>query len=127
MISHDQLKLMKPTGILMNTARASLVDGHALYLALANASIEGAAFDGYYEEPVPSPQEDKYGLLRLADDKFILSQHIGASTFDVQELMYTMAVKSVISFFGDSPIRHLVNPEYAKCASGLLGRKANGN
>jgi phosphoglycerate dehydrogenase-like enzyme len=62
LIGAPQLRLMKPTAILVNVARAEVVDGAALYRALADGAIAGAALDVWYRYPttaeptLPAPQ-----------------------------------------------------------------------
>jgi phosphoglycerate dehydrogenase-like enzyme len=50
-IGPEQLRLMKPTAFLINVARAQIVDEAALYEALANRAIAGAALDVWYRYP----------------------------------------------------------------------------
>lgn len=51
LIGEEQLELMKPTAILVNVARAQIVDEDALYVALAERRIAGAALDVWYRYP----------------------------------------------------------------------------
>jgi len=75
MISSEELKLMKRNAFLINTARAEIVDENALRKALLNKQIAGAALDVFHTD---SPQ------LR-AIKNVILTPHVGAQTFEVQE------------------------------------------
>lgn len=84
MINKERLLKMKPTAYLVNTARGGLVDEDALYEALKNNRIAGAAQDVLSKEP---PVDCK--LLKL--DNFILTSHIGGYTAEAIE---RMAVKS---------------------------------
>lgn len=81
MINDDAFSLMKPSTILINTSRGELVDEEALYKALNNAKINGAAQDVFSSEP---PDKDNK-LLKL--DNFILTSHIGAFTNEAVEKM----------------------------------------
>jgi len=54
MIGEKEFRLMKPTAIFINTARAGLVDENALLNALRNGTIRGAGLDVYLQEPLPS-------------------------------------------------------------------------
>ena len=75
MIGAEQLGLMKPTAILLNTARGFCVDESALVEALQRDRIAGAALDAFEYEPlaVDSP-------LRTLGDKVLLSPHMISAT-----------------------------------------------
>ena len=56
LLGHEQLRAMKPTAILVNVARADIIDEDALYEALAQRRIAGAALDVWYRYPAgPEP------------------------------------------------------------------------
>ena len=76
MIGERQLTLMKPTSILVNVARGNIVDETALYEALKNKRISGAALDVWSKEPVPRDNP----LLTL--ENIIATPHISAGTRD---------------------------------------------
>lgn len=76
MIGQQQLALMKPTAVLVNTARSGLVDEKALTRALAERRIMGAALDVFDVEPLPA----EHPLLKL--DNVTLVPHIAGSTID---------------------------------------------
>jgi D-3-phosphoglycerate dehydrogenase / 2-oxoglutarate reductase len=69
MIGTQEFSLMKSSAFLINVARAAIVDRDALYTALANRKIAGAAFDVFWEEP--ADPNDR--LLKL--DNFVLTPH----------------------------------------------------
>lgn len=104
MIGKVELSLMKSTAVLVDSARAEIVDGHALYDALANGRISSAAFDAYYTEPLPKPEEDKYKLMSLPNDKFILTPHNAYNSSDAVEAMEKMVIESLEdAFLGRKP------------------------
>ena len=74
MIGPKELKLMKTSAYLINVARAHIVNEKALYLALTNKEIAGAAFDVYWHETA-DPNDN---MLKL--DNFILTPHIAGWT-----------------------------------------------
>jgi glyoxylate reductase len=111
-LTATQLALMRPDAILVNTARASIVDGHALREALTSGVIAAAAFDGYYAEPVPAPEVDEYRLLSLPDEKFVLTPHSAALTDRANERMSWMAARSVVSFFTTGDDDFVTNPGF---------------
>lgn len=68
------LGLMKPSAILVNTSRGEIVDEKALYKALVDKKIAGAALDVYSQEPLPV--DSPFRKL----DNCLLTPHIGAAT-----------------------------------------------
>jgi D-3-phosphoglycerate dehydrogenase len=89
MVGAAQLKSMKPTAYLINTARGALVDEVALYDALAQKQIAGAALDVFNEEP---PKDSP--LLQL--ENLVITPHIGAHTNEAIERMGVMAAGNVL-------------------------------
>jgi phosphogluconate 2-dehydrogenase/gluconate 2-dehydrogenase len=114
MIGRDQLARMKASAILINIARPGLVDGKALYGALANNRIRAAAFDGYYmSKPYPrTPEEDPCGLLSLPDDKFLCTPHTASRSLKVWDDLFDCAAENLIEFFSTGNCRNIVNPGY---------------
>ncbi|MCI8327778.1 MAG: 2-hydroxyacid dehydrogenase [Lachnospiraceae bacterium] len=76
LINKERLALMKKTAYLINTARSGLVDEEALYEALKNYQICGAAIDVFDEEP---PGKD-YPLVTL--DNVTITPHLAGGTVD---------------------------------------------
>jgi D-3-phosphoglycerate dehydrogenase len=76
LIGQNEISLMKPTAYLINTARAGIVDYQALYEALRNNTIAGAALDVFPEEPLPLTQP----LLEM--DNVTITSHMAGSTVD---------------------------------------------
>jgi D-3-phosphoglycerate dehydrogenase / 2-oxoglutarate reductase len=88
MIGKKQLEAMKPTAYVINVARGGLIDEEALFDALSNNVIAGAALDVFVNEPpVNSP------LLGLPN--LITTPHLGASTEEAQEKAGISVAKSV--------------------------------
>ena len=77
LISDKEFSQMKPSAFVINCARGGIVDEEALYKALKNKKIAGAALDVYSKEP---PLESK--LLEL--ENLITTPHLGASTEEAQ-------------------------------------------
>jgi len=76
LIGATQLALMKPTSVLVNTARSGLIDQQALVAALRQKQIMGAALDVFDCEPL----EPGHPLTRL--DNVTLTPHLAGSTID---------------------------------------------
>jgi D-3-phosphoglycerate dehydrogenase len=88
-IGSEELELMKEDALLINTARKDLVDENALYKALRDGKIKGAAFDTFeIDADLKSP------LLEL--ENFIGSPHAGAATYESIQRMADIAAKEVI-------------------------------
>lgn len=89
-IDEEEFNIMKNTAYIINTSRGGIINENALYNALKNKKIAGAALDAFEEEP---PLNSK--LFEL--DNVILSPHCGASTKEATDRMGIMAVEGLIS------------------------------
>ena len=89
MIGEAQLRAMKHTAYLVNTARGELVDETALVRALREGWIAGAASDTFVDEP-PT------GSPLLALDNFVASPHTGAATCESVHRMAVMAARNTV-------------------------------
>ncbi len=76
MIGAEELALMKPSAILVNTARGPVIDEKALYKALTSGTIAGAGLDVFDQEPPPADNP----LFTL--DNVTLSAHLAGPTFE---------------------------------------------
>ncbi len=104
MIGAKEMALMKPTAFLVNTARGGLVDEQALYEALRERRLAGAAFDVFEQEP---PGESP--LLQL--DNFIATPHIGSATVQTARRMGWMAAQNALAVLEGRRPEGVVNPE----------------
>lgn len=105
LIGEKEIRLMKETSILINTARASLVDYAALYEALKDHRILGAALDVYPEEPV-NPDSP---LLKL--DNVTLTPHLAGTTQEVPLNGVKIVVEDVWRYLNGETVKHLLNSE----------------
>ncbi len=99
MISTREFGLMKPTAILINTARGNLVDEAALAEALKSGRIGGAGFDVLAEEP---PREGS-PLLELDLPNFILTPHVAWSSREAMQTLADQLVDNVEAFVAGRP------------------------
>jgi len=92
LIDRDELKLMKPTAILINTARGPVVNEKVLIEALQNRWIYGAGLDVYEFEPHISQE-----LLEL--DNVVLAPHNGTATIEARNEMSRFVSQNIIRYF----------------------------
>jgi glyoxylate reductase len=90
LIGAGQLAAMKPTAILINTARGPIVDEAALVEALRGGRIAAAGFDVYEHEPQLSP-----GLTELPN--VVLLPHLGSATTATRQRMSQMTAENVLA------------------------------
>jgi len=106
-VGKKELALMKPTAYLINTSRGSNVDIKALYKALKEKRIAGAAVDVYNEEPKVEGAEFRSELSDL--DNVILSSHLGASTIEAQQETSMEIARVVIGYLQGGDFTNSVN------------------
>jgi glyoxylate reductase len=93
---------MKPSAILINTARGPIVDQAALSAALHSGQIAGAALDVTDPEPLPAGDP-----LWQAPNLLILP-HIGSATFSARERMTEIAVENLLAGLAGDTMPHPV-------------------
>lgn len=102
MIDSPQLAMMKPTAVLINTARGSLINEQALIETLRMKKIFGAGLDVFENEPHISPE-----LLQL--DNAVLSPHNGTGTMDARIESTRYALQNIINHFEGRQVLSPVN------------------
>jgi D-3-phosphoglycerate dehydrogenase / 2-oxoglutarate reductase len=108
MITAELIAAMKPTAFFLNLARAQLVDNDALYQALKEKKIAGAAFDVFQSEP-PRPDEPFIHL-----DNVIVTPHLGGATHDVVRHQTDIVLDDIAAFLAGRKPRYCVNPKVLK-------------
>jgi D-3-phosphoglycerate dehydrogenase len=93
--------LMKPTAILVNTARGPIVDEAALIEALSSRRIAGAGLDVFAQEPLP----DDHPLRALPNA--VLTPHLGYNVEEFFSIAYPDTVENIAAFLAGEPIRVL--------------------
>ena len=91
LINKEHYKKMKPTTIIINTARGNIIDENDLNIALNNNIIAGAAIDVYSKEPA------KENIL-FNNPKIILTPHIAAATAEAQIIVAEMVANQICKF-----------------------------
>ena len=102
LIDAQRLSLMKPSAILINTARGDVVDNQALIAALRHRTIAAAGLDVYEGEPQLDP-----GFLEL--DNVVLLPHLGSAATETRIAMGMKVIDNVEAFFrGESPPNRVI-------------------
>jgi glyoxylate reductase len=100
LIDAAALAAMKPTAILVNTARGGLVDPRALRAALDSGALAAAALD--VTDPEPLPPDDPL----LEAPRLIVAPHIGSATHRTRERMAALAVDNLLAALEGRPMPH---------------------
>ncbi len=111
LIGKKELNQMKKTAYLINTSRGPVVDEQALYQALVEGKIRGAALDVFDQEPISADNP----LLKLKN--VVLTPHIGSATLETRTRMAVLAAQNTVKALNNETPPHLINPkvlEYKK-------------
>jgi lactate dehydrogenase-like 2-hydroxyacid dehydrogenase len=104
LIGAQQLRMMKPTAILVNTSRGPVVDEAALAEALDQRVIAGAGIDVFEREPQVEPL-----LLKL--ENVVLAPHIASASVDTRRKMSIMAAENAVAALEGRRPPNLLNAE----------------
>ena len=104
LIGARELRLMKPTAILVNSTRGGVIDDAALVEALRSGVIRAAGLDVFENEPRLNPE-----FLRL--DNVVLMPHIGSSTEATRRAMAMTAARNLVAALSGGRPPNLLNPE----------------
>lgn len=110
MINRETLALMKPTAVIVNTARGNIIDEDALYEALKTGQIAGAGLDVFAKEPLPLDCP----LLTL--ENAVITPHVSSQTIESLWNIYKMAIDISADFFAGIDSPHILNRDYAEHA-----------
>jgi glyoxylate reductase len=103
LISTKELKQMKKTAFLINTARGGIIDQNALLSALKEGEIAGAGLDVTEPEPLPKDHE----LLTL--NNVIITPHIGSASYQTRSQMAIIAAQNLLVGLQGLPLAYCVN------------------
>jgi len=99
LVGAHEIALMKKTAILVNTARAAIVDETALITALNQRRIAGAGLDVYSKEPLPADAP----ILKAPNT--VLTPHLGYVTRETYEVYFPQALEDIEAWLKGVPIR----------------------
>ncbi len=105
MITSDELAMMKPGAVLVNTSRGPVVDEKALYHSLKSGHLGGAGLDVFRREPVSL----KNPLLQLSN--VVVTPHIGSATIAARDRMAQICAENLIAALKGTTPQYVVNPE----------------
>lgn len=102
LIGRKELGMLKPTARIINCARGGLIDEDALFKALEEGQLAGAALDVFSQEPLKdSPL--------LKSDKVVLTPHLGASTQEAQVGVAVDVANQILAVLRGQPAMYAVN------------------
>ena len=110
LIGTPEFALMKPTAIIVNTARGPVIDEEALVEALKTGRIGGAGLDVFEHEPNVHP-----ALLQM--EQVVLAPHIASASVVTRERMATLAAANCIAGLAGQIPPNLLNPDVLRKAS----------
>jgi glyoxylate reductase len=103
-ISTRELRLMKKTAFLINTARGPIVNEAALVRALTRKQIAGAGLDVFEHEPKIDPALKKMSNV-------VLTPHLGSAVSEVREEMANIVVDNILALLAGNKLPNCVNPQ----------------
>ncbi len=102
MIGAEQFKQMKSSAMLINAARGPVIDEAALYDALINHEIAGAALDVYEKEPHVA---DGFKSLK----NVVLTPHIGNATVEARDAMAEIVAQNTVAMDQGNKPKYIIN------------------
>jgi len=119
LIGARELAIVKPTVRIINCARGGIIDEKALYEAVEEGRVAGAAIDVFAEEPARES-------ILFKSDKILVTPHLAASTAEAQTTIALDVAEQVIDVLKGQPARYAVNaplisPETLSVVAPFLG------
>lgn len=112
MVGREQIAAMKETAFLINTGRAALIDNDALYEAVVNQRIKGAALDVFEKEPLPLSDRlvnASFGPHGVSG--FILTPHLAGLSNERDTNTWHLMLQAVDAFLRGKLSDGLINPD----------------
>jgi D-3-phosphoglycerate dehydrogenase len=103
LIGQEEIRLMKPSAIVISTARAAIIDEDALLEALREGSLGGVGLDVFLQEPLP--RDHPWAQL----DNVVLSPHVGWVTHEAAARLASAPVDNILHYLAGNPT-DVVNP-----------------
>ncbi|MBQ7223437.1 MAG: hypothetical protein IJS38_02585 [Erysipelotrichaceae bacterium] len=103
LVGAEQISLMKPTALFINTARGALVDEEALTKALQEDKIRGAALDVFSVEPLP----EDHPLRKLPN--VIITPHIAGAAGDTFRIVNDIMCDELERYLSNSELKNQIN------------------
>lgn len=116
LVNAEMLRRMKPTAYLINTSRGGLIDTEALWTAIQQGRIAGAALDVFDPEP-PDLNEPLY-----QDERVILTPHAAFVSAESLEQMRRQAMSQVVQALRGERPNNLINPQFEQTRSSKSAR-----
>jgi phosphoglycerate dehydrogenase-like enzyme len=107
LIGEKELRLMKPSAFLINTARGDLMDEEAVARAIQERWIAGAAIDAFAKEPLPLNNP----LREVDAERMILTPHNVSHTEAGRRANLKLALEQILAVGRGEPPAHVINPE----------------
>ena len=107
LIGEKELRRMKPTALLINTARGEVVDEEAVARALSEQWIAGAAVDAFVKEPMPA----EHPYRAVEPERLILTPHNIAHSEAGRRANLRLALDQILAVGRGEPPAHVVNPD----------------
>jgi D-3-phosphoglycerate dehydrogenase / 2-oxoglutarate reductase len=107
LVGEKALRAMKPTAILINTARGELVDEAAVARAVDEGGIAGAAIDAFAQEPLPTPHPYR----NVDPERLILTPHNVAHSEAGRRANLRLALEQILAVGRGEAPAHVINPE----------------
>jgi D-3-phosphoglycerate dehydrogenase len=105
LLGEEQIRMLKRGSYVLNLARASIVDEDALYAALRDGHLAGAALDVFSQEPLQP--DNRF----VALPNVLVSPHLGGATRDVVRHQTDMIVDGIEAYLRGERPAHIVNPD----------------